>query len=105
MKSVIPDDIDVDLVISRLAGPLPLAARQAFRRAAEAALSQLVCPGEGAAYRALVPLQRAFFDPPDDHRAAWDISQERTRTSKLINQPPLEHGRDLRVTRRWKLGG
>jgi hypothetical protein len=100
-----PSDADVDSLIARLAGPLPPDARQASRRAAEAALGQLVCPGEGAAYRALVPLQRAYFDPPDDHRAAWDIGQERTRTSKLINQPPLEHGRDLPVTRRWKLGG
>jgi hypothetical protein len=56
------------------------------------------------AWRLLVPLQRAFFDPPDDLRAGWDISQE-TRASKLRAAPAIEHGRDLRITRRFKLGG
>jgi hypothetical protein len=105
----IPDDVDSDALISRLAGPLTPDARVAFRRAAENALALLPCAGEGAFYRAVAPLQRDYFVPPDDHRAAWDISFERARgssfTSKLLDQPPLEHGRDLRVTRRWKLGG
>jgi hypothetical protein len=90
-----PHDIDPDYLISRLAGPLAPPAREAFRRAAEDALARIPCAGEGAAYRALVPIQRAYFDPPDDHRAAWDISLE-LRSSKLIDRPAIEHGRDLR---------
>jgi hypothetical protein len=99
----IPSDADVDSLIARLAGPLTPDARRSFRRAAEDALARVPCAGEGIVYRTIAPLQRAYFDPPNDHRASWDISQERTRTSKLINQPPLEHGRDLRVTKRFKL--
>jgi hypothetical protein len=100
----IPDDIDPDTLISRLAGPLAPDVRPSFRRAAEDALTRVPCWGEGAVYRAVAPLQRAYFDPPNDHRAAWDITQE-SRTSKLRAAPAIEHGRDLRVTRRFKLGG
>ena len=100
----ISDDVDPDLLISRLAGPLAPDLRQAFRRAAEDALTRVPCQGEGILYRTVAPLQRAYFTPPDDHRAAWDISQE-PRISKLIAAPALEHGRDLRFTRRFKLGG
>jgi hypothetical protein len=100
----IPDDVDPDSLISRLAGPLAPDARRAFRAAAEDALARLPCQGEGAVYRAIAPLQRSYFDPPNDHRAGWDISQE-SRASKLRAAPAIEHGRDLRVTRRFKLGG
>jgi hypothetical protein len=93
----IPDDVDPDLLISRLAGPLAPDMRQAFRRAAEDALARVPCQGEGAIYRAVAPLQRAFFDPPDDRRAAWDIEQE-PRVNKLTAAPAIEHGRDLRFT-------
>jgi hypothetical protein len=100
----IPEDAETDLLISRLSGPLAPDARQAFRTAAEAALVHIPCWGEGAVYRAIAPLQRAFFNPPDDHRAAWDISYERTRASgrvsKLLAAPGLEHGGDLRRVRR-----
>jgi hypothetical protein len=98
----IPDDIDPDALIARLAGPLPPGVRQAFRRAAEDALAQVPCQGEGVFYRTLVPLQRAYFVPPDDRRAAWDISQE-PRVSKLTKAPAIEHDRDLRCTRRFRL--
>jgi hypothetical protein len=106
----ISDDIDVDRLISRLAGPLPLAARRVFREEAEAVLAALPCLGEGAAWRALVPLQRAYFSPPpSDARMSWDISQERTRasgrTSKFLTAPALEQGRDLRFTRHLKVAG
>src|SRR5262249_8120843 len=37
-------------------------------------------------------LQRAFFDPPNDRRMSWDISQELPRGSKLTNAVPI--GRD-----------
>jgi hypothetical protein len=78
--------------------------RQAFRCAAEDALTRVPCQGEGAIYRAIAPLQRAFFDPPTDCRAGWDISFERTRASgresKLIAGSPLEFGGDQRRARR-----
>jgi hypothetical protein len=96
------DDIDVDLLISKLAGPLEPAARAAFRRAAEEALARVPCMGPGSAYRAVAVLQRAFFDPPDDHRATWDILHK-GHNSKLAQGPPLEHGRDKRFTRHLRL--
>jgi hypothetical protein len=65
----IPDDTDPDALSTRLAGPLTPANRVAFRRAAEDALSRVPCWGEGAAYRAIAELQRAFFDPPDLSRS------------------------------------
>ena len=87
----IPDDLDVETLISRLAGPLARPKQEAFRRAAEDALARVPCLGEGVAFRVLAALQRAFFDPPDDRRAAWDITRE-PRTSKLTKLVPI--GRD-----------
>jgi hypothetical protein len=98
----ISDDVDPDLLISRLAGPLAPADREAFRRAAEAALARVPCWGEGAVYRAVAILQRDYFVPPTDDRAHWDISQER-HSSKLTQAPPIDHGRDLRFTRHLRL--
>ena len=60
----IPDDVEE--LIARLAGPLSPPAREGFRRAAEDALTRIPCLGEGAAYRAVSVLQRAFFTPPID---------------------------------------
>jgi hypothetical protein len=94
----ISDDADPDILISRLAGPLEPAARAAFRRAAQEALAQVPCAGEGAIYRAIAPLQRVYFDPPTDGRAHWDIEQE-LRHSKLRDAPPIKHGGDLRHVR------
>ena len=54
--------------------------------------------GEGAVYRAVAGLQRAFFDPPSDGRAHWDIEQE-LRPTKLKSAPPIEYGGDLRHVR------
>jgi hypothetical protein len=99
----IPDDIDPDLLISRLAGPLAPDARRAFRRAAEDALARLPYVGEGVIYRTIAPLQRDYFDPPTDCRAGWDISRDQW-TSKLVNEPALAPWRDRRP-RRVKLAG
>jgi hypothetical protein len=96
------DDADPEILISRLAGPLAPADREAFRRAAEEALARVPCWGEGAVYRAVAVLQRQYFVPPDDGRARWDIDQE-LRPSKLRNAPPIETGRDLRFTRHLRL--
>jgi len=93
------DDSDADLLISRLARPLSVADRENFRAAAKAALADVENPGEGANYRALKDLQRAFFDPPTRHRAGWDISDDLARPNKLASLPPIEHGGDLRHVR------
>jgi hypothetical protein len=96
----IPDDADPDTLISRLAGPLAPDARRAFRRAAEDALAQVPCWGEGIVYRTIAPLQRAYFDPPDDCRAGWDIQNgTSSRPSKLRGAPAIEYGGDLRHVR------
>ena len=94
----IPHDVDPETLISRLAGPLAPPDRAAFRQAAEDALARVPCLGEGAAYRAVAVLQRAYFNPPTDDRAAWDIGQE-ARPSKLRAAPAIEYGGDLRHVR------
>ena len=92
------DDADAETLISHLAGPLSPSDREAFRRAAEEALTRVPCWGEGAVYRAVAALQRAYFIPLDDRRARWDIEDElaHLRRSKLANGPPIEYGGDLR---------
>jgi hypothetical protein len=90
----IPDDADPDILISRLAGPLAPTDREAFRRAAEDALTRVPCWGEGAVYRAVAVLQRQYFVPPDDYRAGWDIQNEiSSRSSKLKAAPAIEQVR------------
>jgi hypothetical protein len=95
----ITEDLDSDALISRLSGPLSPPARAAFRAAAEDALTRVPCWGEGAVYRAVAGLQRAFFDPPSDGRALWDIEWELGRTSKLRAAPPIEYLGDGRRVR------
>jgi hypothetical protein len=95
----ITDDLDSDALISRLAGPLSPPARAAFRAAAEDALTRVPCWGEGAVYRAVASLQRAFFDPPSDCRAHWDIERELVHASKLKAAPAIEYLGDLRHVR------
>jgi len=99
------DDADPEILISRLAGPLAPVDRAAFRRAAEDAVARIPCLGEGAVYRAVSALQRAYFAPPDDRRASWDIELEleRLRGSKLANGPPIEYAGDQRAVRYRKL--
>ena len=89
---------DVEQLISRLAGPLSPRDRVAFRRAAEDALTRVPCWGEGAIYRAMASLQRAFRNPPSDRNAHWDIEHE-LRDTKLKSAPPIEYGGDLRHVR------
>jgi hypothetical protein len=99
----IADDLDSDALISRLAGPLSPPARAAFRAAAEDALTRVPCWGEGAVYRTVAGLQKAFFDPPSDGRARWDIEWELARTSKLKAAPAIEYlgdGRRVRYRKR-----
>jgi hypothetical protein len=99
----ISDDVDVDRLISRLAGPLAPNMRQAFRDAAAEALARVPCLGEGAAYRAVASLQHLYFTPPTDCRAGWDISFERIRASKrdskLLAASAIGYGGDQRHVR------
>jgi hypothetical protein len=87
------DDANPDYLISELAGPLSFDAARAFRHAAVAALGSLTCYGPGIAYRTVGPIQAAFFTPPSDARSAWDIADERLRSSgrlsRLLASPPL----------------
>ena len=99
----IPDDADPDVLISRLAGGLAPPDRAAFRSAAEAAIEQLPCAGEGVIYRVVSGVWRSYFHPPDD--ASWDIAQDLPRRSKLANGPPIEYGGDLRHVRYRKPAG
>ena len=95
------NDLDPDALISRLASPLSPPDRAAFRAAAMDALTRVPCWGEGALYRAVASLQRAFRDPPSDGRALWDIENE-LRDTKLKSAPPIEYGGDGRHTRYHK---
>jgi hypothetical protein len=104
----IPDDAELDALISHLAGPLSPSDRETFRLAAQAALACVSCWGEGAVYRTVAALQREYFAPLDDRRTAWDISQELPRSSKLAAAAPI--GADdprtgARDRRRLKLVG
>ena len=92
------NDLDPDALISRLASPLSPPDRAAFRAAAMDALTRVPCWGEGALYRAVASLQRAFRDPPSDRDAGWDIEHE-LQDTKLKNEPPIEYGGDLRHVR------
>jgi hypothetical protein len=85
------DDEDPEILISRLSGPLAGPDRVSFRRAAETALAQIPCAGPGNIYRVIAQLQRAYFRPPTERAASWDIGDELPsfRTSKLINRPPI----------------
>jgi hypothetical protein len=58
------DDADCDVLVARLVGPLPPPERVTFRRAAEDAIARVPCAAEDAVYRAVVALQRTFFEPP-----------------------------------------
>jgi hypothetical protein len=97
--SITDDLLDFEALISRLAGPLSPRDRAAFRRAAEDALARVPCWGESAVYRAVASLPRAFFDPPSDGRAHWDIGQELSNPSKLKAAAAIEYGGDLRHVR------
>jgi len=80
-------DLDPEPLISRLAGPLLPADRQAFRAAALDALTRVPCWGEGAVYRAVAALQRQFFHPPPDQRA--NMGPRHFHGSKLADGPPI----------------
>jgi hypothetical protein len=90
-------DLDVEQLISELSASLAPPQRAAFEAAAHAALGTINCSGCGAAYRVLAPLQRGYWDPPDDMRRE---GARHLRSSKLQKLPavgaedPRTGGRD-----------
>jgi len=83
--SPLPDE--VDLLVVQLAASLEPPQYAAFIDAARTALADIPCLGPGSAYRILVPLQRRFFDPPED-RVAYGPQHYR-RPTKLSSLPPV----------------
>jgi hypothetical protein len=81
----LPDEID-ELVL-QLAASLEPAQHHAFIAAARTALTGIPCIGPGSAYRVLVPIQRRFFDPPDDVRVI--ASPRHHQPNKLNSLPPV----------------
>jgi hypothetical protein len=92
LTTTLDDDLDPDHLIARLAAPLAPGVRQAFRRAAEAALAQLPgCVGAGVIYRTVAPLQRAYLDPPADGHVGFDIGPDslgRQTPARDRHRPP-----------------
>jgi len=82
----IPDDADPDALISRLAGSLAPSDRAAFRSAAEAAIEQISCPGEGLIYRIVSAVWRSYFHPADTR---YDSRRDDVRNNKLTSAPPI----------------
>ena len=78
---------DVDTLISELSASLEPPQHAAFEAAARSALAGLDCAGPGLAYRILVPLQRRFFDPPDDARVT--AGPRHHRPNKLTALPAV----------------
>jgi hypothetical protein len=91
---------EIDQLLCELGASLAPAERRAFEAAAQDALAAARCSGVGAAYRVLAPLQRGFFDPPDDLRV--NTGARHYRPSKLQALPavgaddPRTGGRDRR---------
>jgi hypothetical protein len=81
-------DPQLDELIYELAASLERPRRVAFEAAARAALAAANCTGVGQAYRLLVPLQRGFWDPPDDIRIAH--GPRRYRGNKLSAAEPID---------------
>ena len=81
-------DLDVEQLIFELGASLAPPQRTAFEAAARAALAAVGCSGCGAAYRVLAPLQRGYWDPPDDLHLAH--AGPRHRGGKLSRGPALD---------------
>jgi hypothetical protein len=87
------DDDDIEQLIIQLSASLHPDQSVAFIAAARSALAVIPCVGPGAAYRALVPLQRRYFDPPADRAAGIrPLSLHMKRPSKLMQGQAI--GRD-----------
>jgi len=96
-------DLDPEPLISRLAGPLLPADRQAFREAALDALTRVPCWGEGAVYRAVATLQRQYFHPPAETNHPLGVGSR--RPSKLASAAPIgapDPREDARLRRRFR---
>jgi hypothetical protein len=92
--SALPDE--VDLLVVQLAASLEPPQHAAFIDAARVILADIPCLGPGSAYRVLVPLQRRFFDPPDDAVEAHAPKHYRAGRTKLAVLPPIGAAEDPR---------
>jgi hypothetical protein len=79
---------EIDTLVHELSASLVPSQRSAFEAAARAVLTAAGCSGCGAAYRLLIPVQRAHWDPPPDDRMAHSGARHH-RSSKLIDAPAL----------------
>jgi len=88
---------EIDSLISELGASLPRPQHAAFEAAARSALAGLDCAGPGLAYRTLVPIQRAHFDPRSDARV---IAGPRHHQKNKLNSLPPVGAEDPRGTAR-----
>ena len=98
------DFVDFDNLIAELSVSLEPPQQAAFESAARDVLATTHCSGIGAAYRTLAPLQRAYFDPPDDNTARGVPRHLRRRTA---DAPPIEDDSSRGATSRrsrWMRG-
>ena len=79
-------DPDLDALIVELSAALAPSARDAFELVARDVLQAANCTGCGQAYRLLVPVQRAHWDPPPDDARAYGARHQR---SKLADGPAI----------------
>jgi hypothetical protein len=96
---MLDDDAYPPRLIARLAQSLPSDKQADFAAAAMMVLSLVPVWGPGSCYRAVATIQGRYFEPPDDRRAAWDISQEGARLNRLSSAAPLAYGGDGRHVR------
>ena len=82
-------DIDSEQLISRFCGALLPRDRADFRRAAEAAIEQIPCAGEGVAYRTLREVFRQYFHPPSDWATNAPLGVGSRKPSKLAAGSPI----------------
>src|SRR5262249_15459875 len=90
-------DADFEQLISRFCGALLPCDRAAFRSAAEAALGQIPCAGEGVCYRILRDVFRQYFRPPPDPRGhePRHYRESRLRSLPAVGaEDPRTGGRD-----------
>lgn len=85
-------------LISELSFPLLPPDRELFCTAAADALARLTPLGEGVAYRTLVPVQRAHWQPPPDLPGRGPMPLSGRKLERLAEAPPLATGRDRRRT-------
>ena len=77
---------EIDELVLQLAASLTPSQYDAFVIAARTTLAGIPCIGPGSAYRVLAPLQRRFFDPPEERVAVGPRHHHQTKLTML---PPV----------------